>query len=926
MPLVRNPRFAHRTRPSSIIPCQIVDISEIQNDDEYCEPGEHCFYVSVCLDDTTKEEEPIFKETPKKAKQREKRERVKKKLDSVSETFDEEKENESEHEEGETRENLTVIEEECGDTDELLNIKEIKQKIDDDEDFSLLIEDQDGNPLVQKDERLVLASEDDLKSRKAKQEKARNKTSQHTPLVSPSDTPDVSPTENEKNKEKPSTRRRRTNQRGKTIAIDHQLEHFREVIRTVARSSAPRKSYVVCNVSQMWDNHHPTTTPVRPPKTGNSRASVLSPIRRDSRQFANFPLHKSSRLSVMMPQMCSTPILSKSSAVLERDKSILASNSGNPVMPPPDLSAIAHSQSSIQPMSPFTTQETRTHTFVAPQSLIEECSTQESNSFSKEKDAQVDNVQSTDRKTNESVLKDPITSDSIEAPRLRRDSSRKRKSSPKRDSSDETQPTSPKTSDLHTSASRSPLAAINSETPSKSLTNLSRLSMDSKTGTFYNENNDEGDCQTMLTNQNTMMFEDNGRELYQQSMLSIHPMNNITNMTTCSDYRRNTTMTKRNITIMRTDSMLDGSHIIPSIPFYLEDYEGEHTPLSHLLHIIDQKEVMGWSDLPKEMITNPVKLGEGAYGEVFKTYIDETPTALKIMPISAEMLDDRMVVNGEYIFTAEEVLPEVLITQQLSALNSIDCDFSTPNFIEVLKTRIVRGKYPAAFLKAFDIYADKNECYNERPSEYHTDDQLFLILGLSLGGKDLEKETVTNEKQFFSILFQLVLTLTIAEKTLEFEHRDLHLGNLLLEKCATKTKLQYKYNGNDFCLCTHGVKIKIIDFTLSRLKRDAITLFKDLEADVELFEGQGEYQYEIYRMMRKENKGDWSMFEPKSNLFWLHHMAHELLTKKNCPKITKKRKKELMTEMDKLLTLDSVTDILTNESFTWMVQEVLVKS
>lgn len=39
------------------------------------------------------------------------------------------------------------------------------------------------------------------------------------------------------------------------------------------------------------------------------------------------------------------------------------------------------------------------------------------------------------------------------------------------------------------------------------------------------------------------------------------------------------------------------------------------------------------------------------------------------------------------------------------------------------------------------------------------------------------------------------------------------------------------------------------------------TLFAD-----EIFEGEGEYQYDVYRMMREHNKNEWAKFNPLTNV------------------------------------------------------------
>lgn len=44
-------------------------------------------------------------------------------------------------------------------------------------------------------------------------------------------------------------------------------------------------------------------------------------------------------------------------------------------------------------------------------------------------------------------------------------------------------------------------------------------------------------------------------------------------------------------------------------------------------------------------------------------------------------------------------------------------------------------------------------------------------------------------------------------------------------------------------------------------------IYMDLEKDEDLFKGHGDYQYDIYRKMRRQIGKDWTVSCPKTNLF-----------------------------------------------------------
>lgn len=118
--------------------------------------------------------------------------------------------------------------------------------------------------------------------------------------------------------------------------------------------------------------------------------------------------------------------------------------------------------------------------------------------------------------------------------------------------------------------------------------------------------------------------------------------------------------------------------------------------------------------------------------------------------------------------------------------------------------------------------------------------------------------------------------MAVAELQFEFEHRDLHWGNILIAPCH-ETSLNFLVNGKPIEVRTHGVKATIIDYTLSRIVYKNCCLFQDLAADPELFEATGDYQYEIYRLMRAQTNNYWEVFVPYTNILWLHYTIDKMI-------------------------------------------------
>ncbi|KAG0363786.1 hypothetical protein BGZ54_008044 [Gamsiella multidivaricata] len=214
---------------------------------------------------------------------------------------------------------------------------------------------------------------------------------------------------------------------------------------------------------------------------------------------------------------------------------------------------------------------------------------------------------------------------------------------------------------------------------------------------------------------------------------------------------------------------------------------------------------------------------------------------------------------------------------------------------------IVKGRYPKTFLAEWDKFRRGNGTESVRPDVYARE-QLYCVILLPYGGIDLEHCPLSNWQQAWSVLAQLAASLESKEQApFWFEHRDLHWGNILVkgtrqeqlifskrepsDRAAVTNGasigtdadgLEYKNNKISRIIPTCGILVQMIDFTLARVQgHKGNLIYMDLEKDLDLFRGEGDYQFDIYRKMRKQ---------------WLHYVADKLLTEKDLAKPRSKSK------------------------------------
>jgi len=302
------------------------------------------------------------------------------------------------------------------------------------------------------------------------------------------------------------------------------------------------------------------------------------------------------------------------------------------------------------------------------------------------------------------------------------------------------------------------------------------------------------------------------------------------------------------------------------------------TPVQKLLAVCTKKNILGYDAIyPPDVMEGSKKVGEGAFGEVFLLGAagDDRPV-LKVVPI-----DGDIPVNGETQTTVEDMLSEVIISDSLSKLR-MEAPNVTAGFVEVRGCHVFQGAYPPQLLALWDDFNEEHESENDRPDNLPVE-QKFIALEFNNGGKDLEKFTFKHASQALQAWKQVAHSLAVAEEELQFEHRDLHWGNVLVKETTDKF-VNFTLGGDTYQVETGGVLTTIIDFSLSRLSMDKVTIFNNLSEDPTLFTARGkdqpggDYQFDIYRKMRELNNNEWESFQPKTNILWLDYMLDKMTT------------------------------------------------
>lgn len=288
--------------------------------------------------------------------------------------------------------------------------------------------------------------------------------------------------------------------------------------------------------------------------------------------------------------------------------------------------------------------------------------------------------------------------------------------------------------------------------------------------------------------------------------------------------------------------------------------------MEKLLHLCKTPAVMDFRSYIDRAHTlgEITKLNEASYSEVFMQDSSKIGFSkiYKIIPFGNEELNQSPI---------QDILQELSIAKLVMTLDG---------FVDILDVAVVKGKYPPYLLQLWDEYNEEYGSENYRPDTF-TDNQLYCVIVQSNAGTDLERYELDSWADAESVFWQTVTALAQAEEKYQFEHRDLHWGNIVIADKADEDlnpeefmhKLTLTDSGSpmtpnspstissnldtsmieetrNLLLARSTLKITLIDYTLSRANGPDGSVIHTRMDQPEFFRGKGDYQFDIYRFMR----------------------------------------------------------------------------
>ena len=320
-------------------------------------------------------------------------------------------------------------------------------------------------------------------------------------------------------------------------------------------------------------------------------------------------------------------------------------------------------------------------------------------------------------------------------------------------------------------------------------------------------------------------------------------------------------------------------------------------PFQPLLVISGQKKPASFSSwLRKWMrLCTVTKLGDGTYSNVYRMESKTDPSNLivgKLIPLRPK--------SGKGSRTTRFTPP----SQALDEVRMMESLAHVKGFAELRSTKILEGSMPKDLQTLSQAWDEEQHlkgrnCQDETPKTYNfMETQLWLFMEMDHAGRELEvviqdgfegdDPKIWHERgprplkiqDTLDILYQVTRALANAEKTLRFEHRDLHISNICIKRLPKARWLE----GNGPLHRLSDLEVSVIDFTISRAEIDGEVLYQPMpfvgetnEGDLQIGTYVMQYKAANHAHPLEDEINDFASFMPVTNLYWLHYLMSKML-------------------------------------------------
>ncbi|KAI1330427.1 hypothetical protein F5Y16DRAFT_363101 [Xylariaceae sp. FL0255] len=324
----------------------------------------------------------------------------------------------------------------------------------------------------------------------------------------------------------------------------------------------------------------------------------------------------------------------------------------------------------------------------------------------------------------------------------------------------------------------------------------------------------------------------------------------------------------------------------------------------------DQKDlqILSWAEVcpPGDQI---VKIAEASYAEVYRVTNERGTSIIKVIRMESPIKPQTKAQQKSGLVDEEpreesDLHGELQISEWVADI---------PGFVVYKERYIVQGKTCQELLETHQKFQKKLKRQDPDRLQFYTspsrylDDTKFLVIELGDAGTALEDFPLANADQIWDIYFHVAIALARAEARINFEHRDLHEGNLCVREVSDPIPIEERTQPGNFGFS--GLEITILDYGLSRAQAnvDADPVACDLEHDLSLFASEHAPQCLVYRQMRsfllrgdrvclppkshkkKYEEGidgpiSWRTHEPYTNVLWLAYLYNWMIENFQGPK------------------------------------------